>query len=246
MKRNLIVCDIHGMYNRLLSVLARSGFAPEQDNLYAVGDFCDRGPEPIKVLDYLMSLPHFYPIVGNHDIWLYEYLSGCGPANIWLDPRNGGKATYEVFKDIPQDKKTQIRQWYGSFPFLRTTQNSIILHAGPPSSVANGKDLLRLMDGMTLAEAFRTKRFVGSYISLVDEIVWDRDYIRSAVLSEAGAQPSREPFETDKMLICGHTPLNEVFQSHKYNITCIDTGSFVPEGRITVMDMDSGELFFSE
>ena len=27
---------------------------------------------------------------------------------------------------------------------------------------------------------------------------------------------------------------------------CIDTGSFVPEGHITVMDMDSGELFSSK
>ena len=81
MGRNLIIGDIHGMYDRLITVLSETGFKPEEDTLYAVGDFCDRGPNPIKVIDYLMALPRFLPVVGNHDMWLYEYLCGRGPDN---------------------------------------------------------------------------------------------------------------------------------------------------------------------
>ncbi|MDT3389758.1 MAG: fructose-bisphosphatase class III [bacterium] len=81
MARNLVIGDIHAMYDRLVSVLSAAGFDPQEDTLYAVGDFCDRGPEPINVLDYLMGLPHFLPVVGNHDMWLYEFLCGDGPAS---------------------------------------------------------------------------------------------------------------------------------------------------------------------
>ena len=251
MARNLVIGDIHGMYDRMLSALSSSGFNPEEDNLYAVGDFCNRGPEPIKVLDYLMSLPHFFPVVGNHDMWLYEYLCGHGPAPIWLDPRNGGKTTYDIFKDLDSDRKARIRNWYGNFPFLRTVGNNIILHAGPPYGVADSDSLISLTEGMTLSSAYQTKRFTGSYISLVHGIVWDRDYIRSAIGwekfsgSEEAENLNRKPFETDRTILCGHTPLKEAFHSDRYHITCIDTGSFVPEGHITVMDMDTGELFSS-
>lgn len=251
MARNLVIGDIHGMYDRMLSALSSSGFRPEEDNLYAVGDFCDRGPEPIKVLDYLMSLPHFFPVVGNHDMWLYEYLCGHGPATIWLDPRNGGKTTYDIFKDLDSDRKARIRDWYGNFPFLRTVGNNIILHAGPPFGVTDGDSLIRLTDGMTLGGAFRTKQLTGTYISLVHGIVWDRDYIRSAIGGEkfSGSKEAenlnRKPFETDRTIICGHTPLRESFHSDRYHITCIDTGSYDPDGCITVMDINSGKMFSS-
>ena len=251
MGRNLIIGDIHGMYERLLSVLSASGFKPGEDTLFAVGDFCDRGPEPVKVLDYLMMLPNFLPVVGNHDMWLYEYLSGRGPASIWLDPRNGGIVTYNAIKDMDSEKKAAIRQWFGSFPFVRLWDNSIILHAGPPCGVKDENSLLRLTDGMTLEKAYKTKCFIGSYISLVHDLVWDRDYIRSAMKYdiESGMDGiedcTRNPFNTEKTIICGHTPIKRVFHSNKYHITCIDTGAFVAEGHITVMDLDTGEVFTS-
>lgn len=233
MARNLIIGDIHAMYDRMQSALSAADFNPDEDNLYAVGDFCDRGPEPIKVLDYLMNLPHFFPVVGNHDMWLYDYLCGYGPALIWLDPRNGGMKTYTRFKKLDKQKKSEIRDWLGAIPVIRKTDNHIILHAGPAGNMES-------LEGMTLAKAYRFKRFSGSYPSLVFDVVWDRNYIRSAMNNDG------EPFKTDKTIICGHTPLQKVFHSDKYHLTCIDTGSFVKEGCITVMDMDTGKVFSSK
>ena len=218
MARNYIIGDIHAMYDKLISTLSSAGFRPGEDNLYAVGDFCDRGPNPVEVLEYLMSLPHFFPVVGNHDMWLYEYLCGNGPAPIWLDPRNGGKTTYDILKDLNPDKKARIRDWYGSFPFIRTVKEFIILHAGPPCSVADGETLIRLTQGLTLADAFKARQETGSYSPLIHGIVWDRDYIRSAIGWEkfSGSEEAntlcRKPFDTDKSIICGHTPLEKVFR----------------------------------
>lgn len=243
MGRNLIIGDIHAMYDRLIETLEDARFNPEEDNLYAVGDFCDRGPDPVKVIDFLMALPHFLPVVGNHDMWLYEYLCGQGPAPIWLDPRNGGIFTYQAFKDIPQEKKTQIRNWLGAIPLLRTVGNNIILHAGPPPTVQDDTSLLAQAQGLTLSKAYEEKLATGSYSPLVHGIVWDRDYIRSAAgwerfpNSETAAQLNRQPFETERTIICGHTPMREILHSDKYHITCIDTGSFDPDGHITVMEI---------
>jgi hypothetical protein len=251
MSRNLVIGDVHAMYGRLMAVLSSARFDPQSDTLYAVGDFCDRGPEPIKVLDYLMDLPHFLPVVGNHDMWLYEYLSGDGPAPIWLDPRNGGMVTYETFRDVPFSKRERIREWYGSFPLLRIAGKHVILHAGPPREAADMDSLVALTDGITLSSAYETKPAGARYEPLVHDIVWDREYIRTACEYEADQtafvpeEHARLPFSTDRTIICGHTPLRSVFHSSLYHITCIDTGSFVPDGHITVMDIDTGELFIS-
>lgn len=250
MPRNLVIGDIHGMYGRLRSVLSHAHFNPDEDNLFALGDFCDRGPMPVRTLDYLMSLPRFYPVIGNHDIWLYEYLCTGIPAPIWLDPRNGGRKTYERLRRINPEKKERIRDWYGEFPLLRTVGNKIILHAGPSSSVSTEKELLEQTQGITLRRAYEEKLQTGVRSQIVRDTVWDRDYIRSAMKLEAEADRDpkdlRNPLITDKTIICGHTPLKEVFHSDRFHITCIDTASFALTGHITVMDLDSGELFTSQ
>ncbi|MBO4278360.1 MAG: fructose-bisphosphatase class III [Spirochaetales bacterium] len=251
MARNLVIGDIHAMYDRLVSVLSAAGFDPQEDTLYAVGDFCDRGPEPIRVLDYLMGLPHFLPVVGNHDMWLYEFLCGDGPAPIWLDSRNGGRVTFEAFRDVTFSKKERIREWYGSFPLLRIAGNNVMLHAGPPRETADMDSLVALTEGITLSAAYEAKPAGARYEPLVHDIVWDREYIRTAYEYESDpsafvpSEQARRPFVTDRTIICGHTPLKSVFHSDLYHITCIDTGSFVPDGHITVMDIDTGELFVS-
>ncbi|MCR5761308.1 MAG: metallophosphoesterase [Sphaerochaetaceae bacterium] len=235
MGRNLIIGDIHGMYDRMLSVLDKASFKAEEDTLYSVGDFCDRGDKPLQVLSYLMGLPHFLPVAGNHDLWLYGFLRGKGAPEIWLDPRNGGMKTYEVLNSLGYGMRWKICKWLGSMPFVRFTEDKIILHAGIPQSVTDETQLESLFEDVTLKNAFDS-RIGNTYNPLVHDIVWDRTYIMAE---------NRQPFKTDKTIICGHTPLTSVFYNKEFHIKCIDTGSFVPSGHITVMDMDSGELFLS-
>ena len=141
------------------------------------------------------------------------------------------------------------RDWYGSFPLIRTVGDKIILHAGPSDSVSNEEELLKQAQDITLRQAYETKLQTGVRSQIVRDTVWDRDYLRTTMKleSEADRDPKvlRNPFITDKTIICGHTPLKEVFHSDRFHITCIDTASFAPAGHITVMDLDSGELYSS-
>ena len=54
-KRILAIGDIHGEYDKFLNLYGKIGFNPPDDLLVFLGDYIDRGPEPLKVLDWLME-----------------------------------------------------------------------------------------------------------------------------------------------------------------------------------------------
>lgn len=61
-----IISDIHGCYEEYKALLEKINFS-DKDELYVLGDAMDRGPEPIKVIQDLMSRPNVTYIIGNHD-----------------------------------------------------------------------------------------------------------------------------------------------------------------------------------
>ena len=70
MKKKLFVCsDIHGFFDEMKAALDKAGFDPNNENHWfiGVGDFIDRGGQPLEVVQYLMSLPRKVLIRGNHE-----------------------------------------------------------------------------------------------------------------------------------------------------------------------------------
>lgn len=63
-----IMSDIHGQYNRFKNLLHQLNLQNE-DKLYILGDVVDRGPQPIKILQYMMKHQNIIPIIGNHESW---------------------------------------------------------------------------------------------------------------------------------------------------------------------------------
>ena len=59
--------DIHGQYEQFLTLLEQIGIRKE-DTLYILGDVVDRGPEPMKILKYMMAHSNIIPIIGNHEV----------------------------------------------------------------------------------------------------------------------------------------------------------------------------------
>ena len=96
MGRNLIVGDIHGRYEKLLSVLGKASFDPDFDTLYSVGDFCDRGKDAVKTLRFLMSLKNLKAVVGNHDIILQDWLYSEKRDENWLRYLGGNKTVNDI------------------------------------------------------------------------------------------------------------------------------------------------------
>lgn len=74
MAKTYIVGDIHGCYKELEEMLAIIQFSGD-DKLFLVGDYIDRGPDSVKVLEWLENRgDNVYPIKGNHDVEFQGYL----------------------------------------------------------------------------------------------------------------------------------------------------------------------------
>lgn len=64
--QTLIVGDIHGCYDELQSLLDNAALSSE-DEIIAIGDIVDRGPDTPKVLDFFRAHPRARSIIGNHE-----------------------------------------------------------------------------------------------------------------------------------------------------------------------------------
>lgn len=65
MKR-LVIGDIHGCFAEFQELLDRAELSAE-DEIIAIGDFVDRGPDSPRVLDFLRTQPNARAIQGNHE-----------------------------------------------------------------------------------------------------------------------------------------------------------------------------------
>jgi predicted phosphodiesterase len=68
MTRVLAVGDIHGVYDKLIQL---EPYFTQVDQTIFVGDYVDRGPDPIGVLEYCTLVPNSIRLVGNHE---FSYL----------------------------------------------------------------------------------------------------------------------------------------------------------------------------
>ena len=238
MGRHLIAGDIHCHYSLLREALDKAGFDPKADTLYCVGDIADRGPEPIAMIYYLMSLQDFRPVLGNHDVWLRDYLVSDILSGSWLSD-NGGSGTVNAFMKagVSREERMRIGEWLASFPYVRIEDDYLIVHGGIPKGWSFEE--MRLLAGLK-------PRPMGYAIAEDPQSspLWNRSYLQSAMAFEHGADSAflQPPLDSDRHIFIGHTPLSSPFFSDLYHLTALDTGA--GHGRkLTVKDMDSREYW---
>ncbi|MBQ1335693.1 MAG: serine/threonine protein phosphatase, partial [Selenomonadaceae bacterium] len=94
-ERILAIGDMHGNFDRLLSVFHKVQFRPEKDLLILLGDYIDRGSENLRCLRWAMEMSEKENVIalrGNHEQMMLEYYALKGKySDIWLP--NGGSAT---------------------------------------------------------------------------------------------------------------------------------------------------------
>lgn len=224
-RRILVIGDIHGNFSRLMSVYRKAQFDPEQDFLILLGDYVDRGPEPGKTLKWAMEmsrLPSVVALRGNHEqMMLCYYELGCPPHDMWL--LNGGDVTRRDMTAWEKEDGTALRRaldfiWQRPLYHKLAVdgQEYIFCHAG-------------LKPGIPLDE------------QTDEELLWIRSEFYDNYTGVA-------------KVIVGHTPVQIMAGSYSKrtpiflpnNITLIDTGSFLPGGRITCLDVLAGTYWQSD
>ena len=130
----LVICigDIHGFYSKLQNLWSnlQSQTNPSEFNnaiIIFLGDYCDRGPDTKRVIDFLISLPSKYPnqkhvfLAGNHDFAFAAFVGVLPPPSDGSEFKDGWKEYAQSEEregwyngDGYQNMHLQGRRWAGS------------------------------------------------------------------------------------------------------------------------------------
>ena len=229
------ISDIHGQYNQFMRILEIIKFN-EKDTLYVVGDVVDRGPHPIKILQYMMERPNIIPIIGNHELMAYDglklLLKEITEESIhemdeqsmelladWI--RNGAMSTISEFRALSHEERVKIMDYLGEFSAYEEVK-------------AGGKDYLLVHAGIA---DFDPSKDLAEYA--LDDFLWTRtDY--------------EIPYFEDRYTISGHTPTQGILGNTRpgyifraNNHIAIDCGACHRNGRLAAFCLETEEEFYS-
>jgi len=120
--------DLHGQWDKYQKMLETIRFS-EDDVLYVLGDFVDRGENGIRILLDVMSRPNVVSLVGNHD-WTMASLIGyrsrlleqIGPEGVqdlfdlWFS--DGGLFTYMEFRALDPETKRDVLTFVNEMHYI--------------------------------------------------------------------------------------------------------------------------------
>ena len=227
--RVLAIGDVHGMYEKLIKLMDKIRFNPDEDLLIFLGDYIDRGPDPGRCLQYIFALQQQYPdvvvcLMGNHEVMMSSYFMQkrgsynnliVDYAGSWLD--NGGLETLKQLDEMDADTKEELLQWVMNLPVKYQYQDYFFCHAGVdpdvPLAVQNEFDML-----------------------------WRR-------------QQWWEQYKGEETLVVGHTPVQKVMKLTgkerrtpkplflaNHVIMC-DTGAYMSGGKLSCVDVLVGKVW---
>jgi serine/threonine protein phosphatase 1 len=142
-----VMSDLHGCKKEFDAMLEKIEFSEECDELWILGDICDRGNESIVLLQEIMKHPSMHIIFGNHDVWFCRYaqelidtkrdnnsVDMTDDLMCWLH-YNGGYKTADEFMDLefPQcyDIKLYLEENHTDYKYLNVHGKKFLLvHGG--------------------------------------------------------------------------------------------------------------------
>jgi serine/threonine protein phosphatase 1 len=124
--RRLAVADIHACFATLRALVEEKIRLQKQDQLFLLGDYINRGPNSIAVLDYLIDLQKegyaIYPLRGNHEAMLMDSIR-----------RNSEWAEIGVpslFSKVRKKVEAYHIEFLHNLPYYYTSGDFYLVHAG--------------------------------------------------------------------------------------------------------------------
>jgi serine/threonine protein phosphatase 1 len=189
MNNKYVIGDIHGELEQLTSCIDRIKKIDTNPQLIFLGDYVDRGSDSCGVLDYLVELDINYNckfLLGNHDkIWLDDLLR---KDNIFTFEKQGAYETKKSYID-------KRRSYYDDSHIL-FLQRLLFYHVDSDKNlyVHGGYNRHYKIDD-------RIHNSVGT-------LVWDRDFLSSALSNNVRKDNDKYPFKKEyNWVFLGHTPV---------------------------------------
>ena len=261
--------DVQGCFKELILLLDKINFDETNDRLWFVGDLVNRGPDSLKVVNFIMNLGEsVITVLGNHDLHLVALAEG-----IMLP-----KKTDTVTPILRSPDKQELIAWFRQQPLMHHDKdlNFYMVHAGLPPQweILQALELASEVSQFLNSDNYLSfiKVMYGNTPALWDENLKGNDRLRYIVncftrirflndkhelnFSEKGAPGSNDdhlfPWFTidhrkskNEKIIFGHwatVHLGNIHDFSPYNVYPIDTGCFW-NGDLTAMRLEDGKLF---
>jgi serine/threonine protein phosphatase 1 len=156
--RTLIIGDVHGCLEMLKRLVEKIDYRPGQDSLIFLGDYIDRGPEAMGVVEYILSLSRLssgvHCLIGNHEAIFLDYLEGRDRRSFIL---NGGTTTLQSYHAARGAAVDQLvpdthMNFYKSLKVYIELEDYLVVHAGFRPNLAIDKQ--PLMDMIWIRDPF--------------------------------------------------------------------------------------------
>lgn len=217
-RRRVAVSDPHGHPDELAAALRATGLVDDggawggaDARLYVLGDFLDRGPDGVGVIDLVMRLERQAPdsagevrsLLGNHEalaLGMHDFGPGSDGArssraqvfaSSWL--RNGGLAS-------DQERLTSAHlDWLRSLPAIIHDDDLLLLHSDTLEYLGWGETVDEINAGVSadLTSGDANQAW----------LVWQRLTDRYAFLGDSGGSVARDLMETlgGSRIVHGHS-----------------------------------------
>ena len=238
--RNIIIGDVHGMFDELVDLLNEVNPVP-QDRVVFVGDLIDKGPDSPEVVAFLRSFAEDHDVVlveGNHEDKHRRFRK-----NLRERPdtaREMADRTPELNEITSRLSSEDIAFLESAVPFHRIEEHNIlVVHGGIPGSMTDFP--LTLEEARSLGEK-RKKRF--SQILRTRHI-----HHETGKMLPLGTEGPNDPFWAETHdgrfghVVFGHEPFLDGV-AHFDHATGIDTGAVFGGGLTAMIVEEDGSRDF--
>lgn len=154
-----IISDIHSHYDAMKTALDTKGFNINNENhhLIVIGDLFDRGTQPKEVIEFLYPLclqEKATVLLGNHDVFLLDFLQGeHSRAFFNIHFNSFGKTLEKLSGILPLEENmveiqsviekeySFLQNWIESFPLYLELGEYIFVHGGIDGRLKNWKEM---------------------------------------------------------------------------------------------------------
>ncbi|MGB0524384.1 MAG: metallophosphoesterase family protein [Flammeovirgaceae bacterium] len=175
--RRFAIGDIHGCYETLRKLVIEQIQLTQEDQLFLLGDYIDRGPNSSGVIDWIIELKEkgfqVFTLRGNHEQMLIEDLARYNPKVFkrWLTMNN----TLDLADESGVMLKPKYYRFIDSLPYCFELDEFYLVHAGfnfmKDSILEDVRAMIWVREMSIFPEMLNGKRFVHGHTPKgIDEI----------------------------------------------------------------------------
>lgn len=133
MSRIIAITDIHGCFKTFKKLINKKVAFQQEDQLYLLGDYIDRGPLSMQVIDWIIKKQkkgfNIQCLMGNHEQMMLKSLENKSDRRSWLS--FGGIQTLQSF-GVENIEDVPLKYWdfLKKLRYYIETEEHLFVHAG--------------------------------------------------------------------------------------------------------------------